>query len=301
MLEIFWLLFLTVQLRWYVFLFLALALWASVHQLGRLRTILFFGMAYIIAFLSEFSSTRNGFPYGLYYYIETTRGQELWIANVPFMDSLSYSFLAYTSYALALLLCSPLYRGYGDLQLVDTRRIRQSPAVWGLGIVFFVCIDIVVDPVALRGSRWFLGQIYGYPEEGIYFGVPLSNFAGWALVGAVIIGLFQQLDKRLLSKGWTQEDPTRMRYTALWGPALYYLILLFNIAVTFFIGETLLGIVDLFIYMPVTAILLTQLANTAKIATTEELAAHAQDFPHSTIAQQWLKDVQEKKDLHDAF
>ncbi len=201
------------------------------------------------------------------------------------MDSPSYSFLAYTSYSLALLVCSPLYRGRLDLQLADTRRLRHSPTVWGLAVVFFVFTDIVIDPVALRGSRWFLGQIYGYTEEGIYFGVPLSNFAGWTLVGATIIGLFQQLDKRILSPRWRQENPTRIRYAALRGPILYYLIILFNIAMTFFIGETLLGIIDLFIYIPMTAVTLSQFCSTAKIATAEELRAHVQDFPHSTIAQ----------------
>ncbi len=288
MVDLLWLLVSTIQLRWYVFLFLAIALWASRNQLGGIRTVVLFTIAYLIAFLSEFSSTRTGFPYGLYYYIDTTRDQELWITNVPFMDSLSYSFLAYTSYSLALLVCSPLYRGLGDLQLADTRQIRHSKMVWILSVIFFVWMDIVVDPVALQGARWFLGQIYGYPEEGIYFGVPLSNFVGWALVGATIIGLFQQIDKRLLSKYWTREDPSRVRWTALWGPALYYLILLFNIGITFVIGETFLGIVDLFIYLPVTAVILAQLFISAKIATTEELAAHARDFPASTIARQWL-------------
>ncbi len=73
--EILWLLLATIQLRWYVFLFLALALWVSVNQLGEIRTMLLFGLAYLIAFLSELSSTRTGSPYGFYYYMETTREQ----------------------------------------------------------------------------------------------------------------------------------------------------------------------------------------------------------------------------------
>ncbi|RMF85256.1 MAG: carotenoid biosynthesis protein [Nitrospinota bacterium] len=287
--EFLWLLLSTIQLRWYVFFFLALALWASVHQLGGLRTALLFSWAYLVALLSELASTRIGFPYGFYYYIESTRGQEIWVSNVPFMDSLSYSFLAYTAYALALLIYSPLSRQGGNFQLVDTRSLRHSPAVGGLAVLFFVWIDIVVDPVALRGSRWFLGQIYGYPEEGIYFGVPLSNFLGWALVGAVIIGGFQQIDKRLLSPRWSRENPTRGYGTALWGPLLYYLILLFNIVVTFAIGEMLLGLVDLFIYLPVTAVILVQLFTPAKLATAEDLAAHARDFPCSTLARSGRK------------
>ena len=62
-----------------------------------------------------------------------------------------------------------------------------------LGAVLMVALDIVIDPLALRGYRWFLGQIYGYPEGGVYFGITLSNFAGWFLVALVLIGVLQYL------------------------------------------------------------------------------------------------------------
>ena len=52
----------------------------------------------------------NGFPFGLYHYIDATRAREIWIFGVPFMDSLSFTFLAFASYTVALLLSSPLYR-----------------------------------------------------------------------------------------------------------------------------------------------------------------------------------------------
>lgn len=55
--------------------------------------------------------------------------------------------------------------------------------VVGLTVVFFTFSDVIIDPVALQGERWFLGEIYGYPQEAVYFGVPLTNFAGWAVVG----------------------------------------------------------------------------------------------------------------------
>ena len=48
----------------------------------------------------------------------------------------------------------------------------------------FAFIDMVIDPVALRGDRWFLGKIYYYPEPGVHFGVPFANYIGWAVVGA---------------------------------------------------------------------------------------------------------------------
>lgn len=42
-------------------------------------------------------------------------------------------------------------------------------------------LDVVLDPLAVQGDRWFLGRVFYYPGGGDYFGVPLVNFAGWAL------------------------------------------------------------------------------------------------------------------------
>src|SRR5207245_10051926 len=39
------------------------------------------------------SDLRTGIPFGWYFYTGSTRGQELYLSNVPFMDSLSFSFL----------------------------------------------------------------------------------------------------------------------------------------------------------------------------------------------------------------
>jgi putative membrane protein len=50
--------------------------------------------------------------------------------------------------------------------------LRNYWPVVGLTVVFFTFSDVIIDPVALQGERWFLGKIYGYPHEVIYFGIP---------------------------------------------------------------------------------------------------------------------------------
>ena len=272
-----------------MFFFLAVSLAVSSVQLGYHRTALLFLLAWGVAFLSEVSSTRNGIPYGYYEYLETTRDLELWIANVPFFDSLSYTFIAYSAYAMALLAYSPVLRRGGDVQLVDTHRLRQSWPVAVLSIVFVVCLDIVVDPVALRGSRWFLGQIFWYPAGGLYFGVPLSNFAGWAIVGATIILLFQRIDRFLVERGWMSGRGVRhIPAKALLGAALYAMLLVFNLSITFAIGEPLLGCVGLFIFTPIMTFLIVLVFKPANQATEAELEAHMQDFPASPLVP-WLR------------
>lgn len=201
----------TLLLRPYVFLFVAVFLAAAGRDLGGPRALAFGGWAWLVAFAAEYSSTRTGFPFGLYHYAGATRGRELFVADVPFMDSLSFAFLAYASFCLARL---ALGRSGGG------RVVLLSGLLMAL-------LDVVVDPLAVRGDRWFLGRIFSYPEGGLYFGVPLSNFAGWVLVGWTIVGGFLALGGPWPS-GSGRAAP---------GAALYYGVLAFALSVTWWIGE----------------------------------------------------------------
>ncbi len=236
----------TVLLRPYVFAFLACYLLGAWLQFGPRVTWVFLLLGYLTAFLSEYSSIHLGFPYGDYFYIQTTRDRELWVMGVPFMDSLSYVFLAACSYSTALFLMSPLVRGDKGWELGDQTRARRSRAVWILGGFLMLLLDIVVDPVALQGDKWFLGKIYGYSSPGAYFGIPMSNFAGWLLVGLCMTRLFQLLETKW---GTAQRGLEVLGISAAmaWGPLLYLSILLFNLAVSFAIGETCLATASSFI------------------------------------------------------
>jgi putative membrane protein len=252
------LLFSTLLIRPYVFIFFGIYVWAAVRFMGWQRTLVFTGIAWAVAFIAELSSIRNGIPFGYYIYIESTRDLELWISNVPFFDSLSFTFLAYASYMMALCFTLPSEKGGKIARFLDHPETRSSKAVLLLSILFFTFIDIVIDPLAVRGDRWFLGKIFYYPDPGIYFGVPFSNFLGWAVVGFVSIFCFQNAERYLLRH--EQDAPKRdiTRYILV-GIFLYYLVLGFNLTMTFLIGETLLGTVGLFIYLPITVILLVRI------------------------------------------
>lgn len=246
----------TLLLRPYVFLFLAIALATSVRLMGPKRTAIFFLLAWATAFICEFSSTRTGIPFGWYFYNGSTRGQELYLSNVPFMDSLSFSFLLFTSYCLALVFLLPGRSHWLSLELRDNPAIRRSGQVLALTTLLFVLLDVVIDPVTLRGDRWFLGKIYYYPEPGVHFGVPIENYLGWAVVGLVALGVFQRIDRRLPD---ATNAPTITRPLLL-GCVLYYGVLAFNLAVAFWINEPVIGTTGLFMYLPITAFLLLKLA-----------------------------------------
>ena len=214
----------TLTLRPYVFGFLAIFLIAGVRDLGRARTvrILFWGGA--VALVAELVSTRVGIPFGLYHYTGATRGAELFLGNVPFFSPLSFPFLAYAAFCLARRTLGPGWATTGG------GRARMV-AVSG---VLMMLLDVVIDPLAVRGDRWFLGHIFYYPDGGLYFGVPLSNFVGWLVVGWITVG------------GIVWASPAPPRESA--GPgapglgiALYYLVLAVNLTVTVWIGEALIA------------------------------------------------------------
>ena len=239
----------TLLLRPYVFFFLAIALWMSVMLMGRSRTVVFFCATWGIAFASEISSTRIGFPFGNYYYVDTTRDQELWIFNVPFMDSISFSFLLFASYCCANLI---LYLARNTSRNLVGKGESPSPVsgpIMVITVLLFVVIDVIIDPVALRGDRWFLGKIYSYTEPGIYFGVPLSNFAGWAFVGMSSLLVFKIWEPRLAIPK-DALPPDRRLKLLYFGTGLYYLVLIFNLAVTFWISEFVLGVAGSMICLP---------------------------------------------------
>jgi putative membrane protein len=257
------LLFKTVWFRPYVFLFLAAFLFAAVQLIGWPRTWRFWLISWMTAFVSEFSSTRTGIPFGWYFYNGSTIGQELYLSNIPFMDSISFSFLLFASYCLALLFLLPIQSTSGTSaapgrpDLGFDLSLRTSWPVFALTVLFFAFIDMVIDPVALRGDRWFLGKIYYYPDPGVHFGVPIANYAGWAVVGAISLWLYFPLDRRLHSPLPSHRPSTTHRL--LPGVGLYFGVLAFNLGMTFWIGEALQGTTGLLMYLPVTVLLLFRL------------------------------------------
>jgi putative membrane protein len=274
----------TITLRPYVFLFLLVYLVGCTLQFGLKRALLFCLAGYFIAWLSELSSIHNSFPYGIYYYLEQTRGQEIWVLGVPLMDSISYVFLAYASYSLSLLIVSPVCRSNGLFYVLETIKTRSSWYTTLLATLLFVYLDIIIDPVALQGSRWFLGQIYGYQEPGVYFGVPISNFFGWFVVGFLMIATLQKIDQWLHRRNIPDYYGYRYPWRYLIGPGLYAGVLVFNLSVTFFINEDMLGWVGVFIVLlPAFLVCTLVRIKLSTVSLEKSQEAHRKDFPQAVI------------------
>lgn len=228
-------LILTIANRPYVVAFLLTFLVLATLQFGIWRTLIWGLWGYIVAFLSEVSSIHNGFPYGLYHYLPENFAGELTLGGVPVWDSLSYVFIAYASFATAFFLVEPVFGRFK----IDPHLSPSKPfPVLLLASFLMMLADMVIDPISCLGDRWFLGKIYFYPAGGFYFDVPLTNFAGWFLVAALILFGFQIMEKYLFTRfGLSSFGAKRFSCQALLGPGFYFGILGFMLAITASIGE----------------------------------------------------------------
>ncbi|MGE0646091.1 MAG: carotenoid biosynthesis protein [Nitrospira sp.] len=257
----------TIALRPYVFVFLAAFLFSAVRLIGWPRTWRFWLITWITAFICEFSSTRTGIPFGWYFYNGSTVGQELYVFDVPFMDSISFSFLLFAAYSVALGLLLPATASHENAKTFLTPlrfdlTARTSWAVYGLTAFLFAFIDMVIDPVALRGDRWFLGKIYYYPDLGWHFGVPMANYVGWAVVGFIALAIYFLLDRRL--DPLASVEPITQRL--LLGIGLYYGVLAFNLGMTFWIGESVMGVSGLLMHLPFLVLLIARLSGSRRLS-----------------------------------
>lgn len=209
--------------RPYITAFLVAFVVLASRRMGWQRTLGWLCSGYAIALISEASSIRIGIPYGLYTYRYDQLVSDPLIFGVPVWDSLSYPFL--------------IYAGWSQAHWRD--RLGPPWRVALLGALFTMLLDMMIDPVARLGDRWFLGQIYEYAHPGRYFGVPASNFIGWFLVPWLVITANQAL--------WRLPVPVFQRLRPIAPPSrldlgFYLSIALFNIAIAFAIGAWPIGL-----------------------------------------------------------
>ncbi len=156
--------------RWYAILPWLLTAAVLIRTFGWRRALPLLAGGYLIAWLAEWGSTTGpGIPFGVYHYRPSGLRFDLRVLGVPLFDSLSFTWLAVAAFTV--------------LGWVGSRGAVRV----GLTGLAMVAIDLVVDPVALRGGRWWLGSIYSYPRgSGVWYGVSLLNYVGWLAVGLAV-------------------------------------------------------------------------------------------------------------------
>ena len=134
------------------------------------------GLLILYSYAVEYVGVHTGVPYGEFFY-----GVDLGptVAGVPLGLPVFFVPLVMNGYLLCLLLL-------GDRARVAAVRLLAV-------IATVVTMDVVLDPGAVALGFWV------YPNGGGFYGVPLSNYAGWVLSATVaVVALDWGYDRRAL-------------------------------------------------------------------------------------------------------
>jgi putative membrane protein len=150
------------------------------------------------AYTIEIIGIQTGFPYGEFHY-----GIDLgpMLGGVPLALPVFFLPLVFNAYLLSLLL----------LRTIAERTITRLLAV----IALVLAMDVVLDPGAVVLGFW------AYPGGGAFYGVPLSNYAGWVLSATIAVGVVdftfnrEALHARLASCEFALDD--MVSFVLLWG------------------------------------------------------------------------------------
>ena len=158
-----------------VVLFAVPAFWATRRWLGWRDAAILWAVLGVYALLVETSAILTGFPYGHFGYSDLL-GVKLF-GTTPWTVCLAWTPLMIAAYAVSA-------------------SVFRNPMVRIICAALIVtAFDLVLDPGAVRLGFWH------YAGGGEFYGVPVSNFVGWLVsgaVGAVLIEIFTWLRKPLL-------------------------------------------------------------------------------------------------------
>jgi putative membrane protein len=153
------------------------------------------------SYLVEYVGVHYGVPYGEFSY-QVELGPM--VGGVPIGLPVFFLPLVVNSYLLVLLLAP------------RASRIRRTLAALAVVLV----VDFVLDPAAVGLGFW------AYDGGGFYYGVPLSNFAGWVLSGLIAVSLVEwsfdreSLSLRLRNCEFALDD--FVSFVVLWGAMNVY-------------------------------------------------------------------------------
>jgi uncharacterized membrane protein len=164
------------------------ALAAARARNGARRSIAMLLTGFATAFTFEFLGSRYGFLFGQYDYTDLL-GFKL-LGEVPVLVPTAWFMMLYPSWKIA-----------EALSLRAPRAVPKKVAQVAIGAAAMTAWDLSLDP------RWVADGAWIWPNGGVYFGIPLSNFAGWFVTAAVIFSIWTLLDRSRASGGRESSVP----------------------------------------------------------------------------------------------
>lgn len=145
------------------------ALCATAAAVGWRRALAAVAAATAVGVAVEAVGTRTGLPFGEYHYTGELQPQ---VVGVPVVVALAWAGMGLPAWAVAC------------------RLVRPVAARVALGAVALTGWDLFLDPQMVAEGYW------AWPGGGAYRGIPLSNFAGWLAVSAVLMAVFSVIAPR---------------------------------------------------------------------------------------------------------
>jgi putative membrane protein len=168
----------------------------GIAALGVRRTTLFALISISFSLSFELFGTGTGWPFGNYEYTDFLGTKVL--GRVPWTIPLSWFYMGLSSFLIGSWLAQRLElrnRGVGSVLL---------------GAWMLTAWDLVLDPAMAHHSLRV--QFWIWHEQGPYFGMPIKNFAGWALTGLVFMAVSR----------WLWRGDVFLEVRALRFPAIVY-------------------------------------------------------------------------------
>ena len=180
-------------------------------ELGWPKSLAFLAVGCVVGAAAELIGTQTGFPFGPYSYGDFL-GAKI-AGHVPWLIPPSW-------YAISIV----------SLDLGRRLGLGRAGRV-GAVALFMVLWDVALDP-AMNHAFPF----WKYDAGGVFFGMPLVNWAGWALTSALIAVGYEAL-------GGLRAAPSR--FVGAWAPRFYAVNSLFSVGVCFVYKAPLAGLVGL--------------------------------------------------------
>ena len=152
----------------------------AIYLLGWKNAIKFFGLSAVISWAYEQVGVATGLIYGHYHY---TQSLGIKIGYVPILIPLAWFMMIYPSYVIAnYIVCG---------QPISNRSgVRKIAWVSILGAVVITAWDLVIDPIYSNATN----RPWVWEQQGLYFGVPLHNYAGWLLTTFTIYFIYKMVE-----------------------------------------------------------------------------------------------------------
>ena len=180
-------------------------------ELGWPRSLAFLAVGCVVGAAAELVGTQTGFPFGPYSYGDFL-GAKI-AGHVPWLIPPSW-------YAVSIV----------SLDLGRRLGLGRAGRV-GAVALFMVLWDVALDP-AMNHAFPF----WKYEVGGVFFGMPLVNWAGWALTSALIAVGYEALGGLRAAPG---------PFVDVWAPRFYAVNSLFSVGVCFVYRAPLAGLAGL--------------------------------------------------------